>query len=82
MRWGLEEAQSKSAGRRTGTGYEVWCTRDELARDSEVLHPSEGALYKSGVYARKVLCLTPGDLPSAFVQSCAAEIGWGPSNRS
>jgi hypothetical protein len=38
-RWGLEEAQSKRAGRRTGTGYEVWYTRDERARDREVLHP-------------------------------------------
>jgi hypothetical protein len=37
-RWGLEEAQSKDAGRRTGTGYEVWYTRDERARDREVLH--------------------------------------------
>jgi len=37
VRWGLEEAQSKAAGRRTGTQYEVWYTRDELARDSEVL---------------------------------------------
>ena len=25
-----------------------------------------GVLYKSGVYARKVLCLTPGDLPCAL----------------
>ena len=62
-RWGLEEAQSKCAGRRTGTGYEVWYTRDERARDREVLHPHGGVLYKSGVYARKVLCLTLGDLP-------------------
>ena len=62
MRWGLEEAQSKSAGRRTGTGYEVWYARDELARDSEVLHPRRGVLYKSGVYAPNVLCLTLGDL--------------------
>jgi len=38
-RWGLEEAQSKHAGRRTGTRYEVWYTRNELARDSEVLDP-------------------------------------------
>ena len=51
MRWGLEEAQSKRAGRRTGTGYEVWYTRDERARDREVLHPQRGVLYKSGVYA-------------------------------
>ena len=38
VRRGLEEAQSKDAGRRTGTGSEVWYIRDELARDSEVLH--------------------------------------------
>jgi hypothetical protein len=38
-RWGLEEAPSTRAGRRTGTGYEVWCTRDERARDREGLHP-------------------------------------------
>jgi hypothetical protein len=62
VRWGLEEAQSKRAGRRTGTGYEVWYTRDERARDREVLHPQGGVLYKSGVYARNVLCLTLGDL--------------------
>ena len=41
-RRGLEEAQSKDAGRRTGTGYEVWYTRDKLARDSEGLHPPLG----------------------------------------
>ena len=41
-RQGLEEAQSKSAGRRTGTGFEVWYTRDEWARDHEVLHPRLG----------------------------------------
>jgi hypothetical protein len=40
----------------------VWYTRDELARDSEVLHLRWGVLYKSGVYAVKALCLTPGDL--------------------
>jgi hypothetical protein len=39
VRWGPEEAPSKHAGRRTGTGYEVWHTRDERARDREVLHP-------------------------------------------
>jgi hypothetical protein len=36
-RWGLEEAQSHDAGRRTGPGYEGWYTRDERARDREVL---------------------------------------------
>jgi hypothetical protein len=64
VRQGLEEAQSESARRRTGTGYEVWYTQDELARDSEVLHLRKGVLYKSGVYAWKVLCLTPGGLPT------------------
>ena len=64
MRWGLEEAQSKRAGRRTGTGYEVWYTRDERARDREVLHPQRGVPYKSGVYAPNVLGLTLGDLPA------------------
>ena len=62
VRWGLKEAQFKTAGRRTGTRYEVWSTRDELARDSEVLLLRWGGLYKSGVYAGKVLCLTLGDL--------------------
>jgi hypothetical protein len=38
-RWGLKEAQSKRAGRRTGTGYEVWDTRDERTRDGDVRHP-------------------------------------------
>ena len=64
MRWGLEEAQSKRAGRRTGTGYEVWYTRDELARDREVLQPQRGVLDTSGVCARNVLGLTLGDLPT------------------
>jgi len=67
-RWGLEEAQAKRAGRRTGTGYEVWYTRDERARDREVLHPQGGVLYKSGVYARNVLCRTLGDLPVVWVK--------------
>jgi len=31
VRWGLEEAQSKSAERRTGTGSEVWCIREGCA---------------------------------------------------
>ncbi|MDY6857245.1 MAG: hypothetical protein SWO11_21590 [Thermodesulfobacteriota bacterium] len=66
MRRGLEEAQSKSAGRRTGTGSEVWYIRDEWARDHKVLHPQRGVLYKSGVYALKALCLTPGGLYSVL----------------
>jgi hypothetical protein len=42
----------------------VWYTRDERARDREVLHPHRGVLYKSGVYAPNVLGLTLGDLPA------------------
>jgi hypothetical protein len=53
VRWGLEEAPSKDAGRRTGTGYEAWHTWDERARDREVLHAQGGVLYKSGVYASR-----------------------------
>ncbi len=64
-RWCLEEAQSKDAGRRTGTGFEVWYIRDEWARDHKVLHPQWGVLYISGVYALTVTDLTPGGLPYA-----------------
>jgi hypothetical protein len=42
-------------------------TRDESRHrrdDREVLHPQRGVLYKSGVYAPNVLCLTLGDLPT------------------
>jgi len=41
-RWGLEEAQSEGAGRRTGTGYEVWHAWGEWARDHQALHPQVG----------------------------------------
>ena len=73
MRRGLEEAQSKDAGRRTGTGSEVWYIRDEWARDHEVLHPQRAALYKSGIYALKVTCLTLGDLYSVFNKRLSGE---------
>jgi hypothetical protein len=46
----------------------VWDTRDERARDGEVLHPPGGVLDKSDVYARNVLCRTLGDLPVVWVQ--------------
>ena len=63
QRCGAEPVLSLSKD--TGTGFEVWYTRDELARDSEVLHPHWGVLYKSAVYASKVRCLTPGGLSYA-----------------
>ena len=74
-RWGLEEAPSKDAGRRTGTGYEVWYTRDERARAREVLQARWGVLDQSGVYASQAQCLTPGDLPGVHVEGLE-ELGW------
>ena len=44
----------------------MWYIRDEWARDYKVLHPQWDVLYKSGVYASTVICLTPGDLPYAI----------------
>ncbi len=52
----LGEGQGRHRGTRCGT------TRDEQARDREVLQPQRGGLYKSGGYARNVLGLTLGDL--------------------
>ncbi len=43
----------------------MWPTRDERARAREGLHPQRGVLYKSGVYAPNVLCLTRGELSAA-----------------
>jgi hypothetical protein len=54
VRWGLKDAWNERAGRGTRTRYEVRYSRDERARDREVLHPQWAVLYKSGVYARKV----------------------------
>ena len=44
VRRGPKEAQSEDAGRRTGIGYAVWYTRDERARNREVLPPRWGVL--------------------------------------
>ena len=61
MRWGLEEAQSKRAGRRTGTGYEVWYTRDERARDREVLHP-QGVCFINPASTRETFWVLPWEI--------------------
>jgi hypothetical protein len=53
-RWGLKNAWNAHAGRETRTRYEVWYRRDELARNSKVLHPQWAVLDTSGVYARTV----------------------------
>ncbi len=39
VRRGLKDAGNEGAGRGTRTGYEVWYSRDERARNCEVLHP-------------------------------------------
>jgi hypothetical protein len=75
VRWGLKEPQPNDAGRRTGTGEEVWDARDEWARDHEVLHPRWGVLDTSGVHASKGRCLTPGGLHGVHVEGMDA-IGW------
>ena len=61
MRWGLEEAPSKRAGRRTGTGEEVWHTRDERARAREVLHPQGvGLIHPASM--RGTFCVLPWEI--------------------
>jgi hypothetical protein len=60
-RWGLEEAPSTRAGRRTGTGYEVWYTRDERARDCEVLHP-QGVCLIHPASTRGTFCGVPWEI--------------------
>jgi hypothetical protein len=61
VRWGLEEAHSKRAGRRTGTGDEVWCTRDERARDREVLHP-QGVYVIHPASTHGTCCVVPWEI--------------------
>ena len=41
-RWGLKAAWNERAGRGTRTGYEVWYSRGERARNSKALHPQWG----------------------------------------
>ena len=62
VRWGLEEAQSKTVGRCTKTGYEVWYTGTSGHVTAKSSIRIRGVLYKSGAYAGKVLYLTPGGL--------------------
>ena len=42
VRWGLKAAWNERAGRGTRTGYEVWYSWGELARNSTALHPQLG----------------------------------------
>jgi hypothetical protein len=60
VRWGQEEAPSTRAGRRTGTGDEVWHTRDERARDREVLHP-QGVCLSKPASRRGTFGVVPGE---------------------
>jgi hypothetical protein len=54
VRWGLREASSTDAGRRTGTRVEVWHHWDERARARAVLHPMARLLNPESM---------PGQLP-------------------
>ena len=53
----------------------MWYIRDERARDCEVLHLQRGVLYKSGVCASKVTCLTLGGLHGVYDEGIV-EILW------
>ena len=46
----------------------MWYAQGELARDRKALQPRWGVLYKSGVYASKVVCLTLGGLHGVYRQ--------------
>ena len=74
-RWGLEEAPHGKLGicdnpKARGDEQEPDMRCGTLGASGHVTtKPSIrkwGVLYKSGVYARKVLCLTPGDLHCAL----------------
>jgi hypothetical protein len=76
VRMGLKEAQSETAGRRTGTGSEVWYTRDERARDREVLHPRMGVCFINPALTQgRFFSLTPGGLPK-MPRIVACEENW------
>lgn len=67
VRWGAEGGGKPNPNARGDVQEpDLRCgtTRDERARDRDVLHPQRGVLYKSGAYAPNVLCLTLGDLPA------------------
>ena len=49
-----------------GTSWHLSACERTGRRDSKVLHPRWGVLYKSGVYASKVVCLTPGGLHGVY----------------
>jgi len=53
------KAQSKSAGRGIRTGSEVWYTRDERARDREVLHLPIGVCFINSASTRGTFCVLP-----------------------
>jgi hypothetical protein len=61
VRWGLEEAQSENAVRRTGTGYEVWYTQDELAP----AYRQAGVTTKSSI-CEKVCFINPAHTHGRF----------------
>ena len=74
------EAQPKGAGRRTGSGYEVWYAWGESRGCGITAKPSIrkwGVLYKSAAYAPTVVRLTPGDLLSALERRVRQKLAEG-----
>lgn len=74
-RQGLEEAQRKRTGRRTGTGYKVWYAPDEGARDLEVRYLLLGACFINPAS-------TCGKLRRLLLETCrTVRKHWAPGNR-
>jgi hypothetical protein len=88
-RQGLKEARSDRARRRTGTGYEVWCTRDERARDGEVLH-SQGVYFINPASTHGTFCVLPWEIcwlskrteGGAILPDLCAEVSRRPSRHA
>ena len=73
-RWGLEEAQSKGAGRRTGTGYGVWYTWNEPSHGGSAPRPLTHlwTRYKLGFLI--IIGWAFGELPEP--SECSGVIKW------
>src|SRR5262245_45359499 len=75
VRWGLEEAPSTRAGRRTGTGEEGWDHPGRVGPGPCSPSSAGGVLDQAGVYARTALGLTLGDRHGVHVAGMD-DIAW------
>ncbi len=73
-RWGGEEVQRKSTGRRTETGYKVWYTRDQRARDREVLRSPNGVCFINPAFTCGRLRVLPREACKASERTERGEI--------